>query len=79
MAGRMGARMQSDPTQRYRSYRCSRAGTSKEACRYYNGHAAHKLETAVLEYLGQFSDPHKVREFLNASEKTDTKKREGEL
>ena len=79
MAGRMGARMQSDPTQRYRSYRCSRAGTSKEACAYYNGHAANKLETVVLEYLGQFSDPKKVREFLSASEKTDTKRREAEL
>ena len=79
MAGRVGARKQSNPNERYRSYRCSRAGTSREACAFYNGHAANGLETAVLEYLGQFSDPKKVTEFLDASEQKDTKQHEAEL
>jgi hypothetical protein len=78
MAGRMGARKQSNPSERYRSYRCVRASTSKEACAFYNGHAADGLESAVLEYLGQFSDPKKVAEFLSTSKKTDTKQREAE-
>ena len=79
MAGRMGARKQSNPNERYRSYRCSRAGTSREACAFYNGHAADKLEKAVLGYLGQFSDPKKVRKLLHTSKLTDTKQREAEL
>ena len=79
LAGRMGARKQSNPDERYRSYRCARAGTSKESCAFANGHTANKLETAVLEYLGQFSDPKKVREFLNNAEQKDTKHRESEL
>ena len=77
MAGRMGAKKQNNPNERYRSYRCSRAGTSRESCAFYNGHAADKLETAVLGYLGQFSDPKKVRGFLNASERKDTAKASG--
>ena len=79
MAGRVGARKQSNANERYRSYRCSRAGTSRKACAFYNGHAANRLETAVLEYLGQFSDPKKVGEFLDASEQKDTKQHEAEL
>jgi len=79
MAGRAGARKQSNPDERYRSYRCSRAGTSREACGFYNGHAANRLEAAVLEYLGQFSDPKKVREFLRVTEQKGTKHHEAEL
>jgi hypothetical protein len=64
---------------RYAKYYCSRAQTSRERCAFYNGHTAAKLEAAVLEYLGQFSDPKKVRELLDASEKREVKRREAEL
>ncbi len=64
---------------RYRSYVCSNANKSRDVCAYYNGHAATKLEDAVLEYLGQFSDPKRVAELLNKAGKTDLKRRRSEL
>jgi hypothetical protein len=64
---------------RYAMYYCSRAQTSRERCSFYSGHTAAKLEEAVLEYLGQYSDPKKVRELLDASEKREIKRRETEL
>ena len=79
MAGRVGATKLSNPSERYRSYRCVRASTSKEACAFNNGHAADKLETAVLEYLSQFSDPTVVMEILQASEEKDMNQQEAEI
>ena len=38
-----------------------------------------KLEAAILEYLGQYSDPKKVRELLDASEKQEVRRRGAEL
>ena len=64
---------------RYAKYYCSRAQTSRERCAFYNGHTAAKLDEAVLEYLGQYSDPTKVRELLDATEKREIKRRETEL
>lgn len=63
----------------YRSYVCSNANKSRAACAYYNGHAAKKLETAVMEYLGEFSDPKRVAELLNETSKTDLKRKTTEL
>ena len=54
---------------RYPKYYCSRAQSSRARCAFYNGHAAPKLEAAILDYLAQYSDPTKVRELLDASEK----------
>lgn len=64
---------------RYRSYVCSNANKSRAACAFYNGHAARKLESAVLEYLGQFSDPNRVAELLNESGRTELKRKRSEL
>ena len=64
---------------RYAKYYCSRAQTSRARCTFYNGHTAAKLEGAILEHLGQYSDPKKVRELLDASEKREIKRREAEL
>ena len=47
-------------------YRCSQANTSRAWCAYPQGHEAGKIEEAVLEYLGQFNNPAKVREHLLA-------------
>ena len=63
----------------YRNYYCSRAMRSRGQCSVYNGHSAGKLEKAILEYLGEFSDPIKVRQYLAAAERQDTEKYEVEL
>jgi hypothetical protein len=52
---------------------------SRGLCSVYNGHSAAKLEKAILEYLGEFSDPIKVRQYLAAAERQDTEKYEVEL
>ena len=64
---------------RYTSYVCTRAVRAREACEYYNGHASKKLETAVLEYLGQFSDPKRVAELVSESSKSDLARSKREL
>jgi site-specific DNA recombinase len=63
----------------YRNYYCSKAMRSRGMCSVYNGHSAAKLEKAILEYLGEFSDPIRVREHLAAVEREDTEKYEVEL
>ena len=64
---------------RYRNYYCSRAMRSRGLCSLYNGHSAPKLEKAILEYLGQFSDPEKVREHLTAAERKELERYEVDL
>ena len=53
--------------------------TSRARCAYCNEHATAKLEAAILEHLGQYSDPKKVREVLDASEKQEVRRRAAEL
>jgi site-specific DNA recombinase len=76
MSGKVGA---SRKGRRYRNYYCSRAMHSRGLCPVYNGHSAPRLDTAVIEYLGQFSDPSKVREYLLASERKDLEQHESDL
>ena len=52
---------------------------SRELCSVYNGHSSPKLERAILEYLGQFSDPERVREHLAAAERKELDRCEAEL
>ncbi len=52
---------------------------SREQCAIYNGHSAPKLEKAILEYLGKFSDPQLVREYLAASDQKELEHRQTEL
>jgi site-specific DNA recombinase len=63
----------------YKNYYCLRATRSKELCSIYNGHAATKLENAIIKYLGEFSNPIKVREYLAIAERQDLEKYESEL
>lgn len=63
----------------YRNYYCSRATKSRGLCPVYNGHSVAKLENAILKYLGEFSNPNKVRQYLATAEKQDTEKYEVEL
>ena len=76
MSGKSGSAYKG---RRYTSYVCTRAARAREGCAFYNGHASKKLETAVLEYLGQFSDPKRVRELLSDSSKTELARMEREL
>jgi site-specific DNA recombinase len=76
MTGKVGS---SYNGKRYRNYYCSRAMRSRGLCSVYNGHSAAKLEDSILKYLGEFSDPNKVRQYLAASEKQDSERYEAEL
>ena len=51
----------------------------KAFCSHYNGHSVPKLEEAVLEYLGQFSDPELVKEHMAAASKKEFEGKEIEL
>jgi len=53
----------------YRNYYCGRTSKAKALCGVSNGHSATKLEKAVLDYLGQFSDPEKVRELVEQGQR----------
>lgn len=76
MSGKSGSAYKG---RRYTSYVCTRAVRSRESCAYYNGHASKKLEVTVLEYLGQFSNPKRVRELLSESSRTELKRKKSEL
>ena len=76
MAGKVAA---SHKEKQYRNYWCSRATKSRAMCAHYNGHSAPKLETAVLEYLGQFSDPETVKRHIEAADREEMSTRESEL
>ncbi|MCH8281350.1 MAG: recombinase family protein [Chloroflexi bacterium] len=76
MTGKAGAPYKG---KQYLNYRCSRSTKSRELCSFYNSHSAPKLERAVLEYLGQFSDPELVQAHLAAAEAQEIKTKESEL
>jgi len=76
MVGKAGG---SHKGRQYRNYYCSRALRSRALCSVYNGHSAPKLEKAILEYLGQFSDPQLVRKYLSAMDRKEFEKHEKEL
>ena len=76
MSGKAGS---SYKGRRYRSYVCVRATRARAECGYYNGHAAKKLETAVLDYLGQYSDPKLVKQLLSEDGASRLKDQESEL
>jgi hypothetical protein len=58
----------------YRNYYCFRATRSRGLCAVYIGDWANKLETAILKYLVEFSDPIKFRQYLAATERQETEK-----
>lgn len=76
MIGKTGA---SYKGKRYRNYYCSHAMRSRALCPVYNGHSAPRLDKAVLEYLGQFSDPQLVRDYLSAVDQKELARCEAEL
>lgn len=63
VVGKVGSKYKG---RQYRNYWCSNALRGRAKCGLYNGHSAPKLERAILEYLGQYSDPQRVRELLDA-------------
>jgi|GEM_PF-673904 len=61
-------------------YMCSsRRDKGLAWCDTPNRHRAERLEAAVLEYLGQYSDPDKVRELLQAQDTQADSRQEEEL
>ena len=63
----------------YRNYWCSRATRHRALRGHYNGHSTTKLESAVLEYLGQFSDPETVRGHIEAADRDELARKRSEL
>jgi DNA invertase Pin-like site-specific DNA recombinase len=76
MTGKTGSSYKGRP---YRSYLCVRAKKSKEDCTYSRGHNAKRIEPAVLEYLGQFSDPARVARLLKEAGAGELKRKKTEL
>jgi site-specific DNA recombinase len=60
-------------------YYCRNHKDAKVKCPYNNGHVAHRIEAAVLDFLGQYSDPVKVRELLASGDAKTDKRQEQEL
>ena len=55
-------------------YYCRSHKDAVARCPYSNSHTAHRLEAAVLEFLGQYDDPDKVWELLQVQDtQTDTR------
>lgn len=63
----------------YRSYQCVNAKKTRAKCAFHNSHSARKLEPAVLEYLGRFSDPKRVAALLDQSSPSNLKRIKKEL
>jgi site-specific DNA recombinase len=64
---------------RYSYYQCSRSRSSAAQCDVMKKHPKAKLEAAVLDYLGQFSDEEKVRELLAKEKPSERAMLEAEL
>ena len=60
-------------------YYCRNHKSANALCPYSNGHVAHKLEAAVLDYLGMYDDPDKVRELLQVQDTQTDGRQEQEL
>jgi len=76
MVGKVGSAWKG---KRYRNYYCSRAMRSKAQCSTYNGHSTQKLEEAVLEYLGRFSDPKLVKEHIESASRKELEQKQKEM
>ena len=63
----------------YRNNWCSRATKSRSLCATYNGHSVPKLKRAVLDYLGEFSDPGLVKGHLAIGQGKELEQKEAEL
>ena len=60
-------------------YYCRNHKSAKALCPYNNGHVAHRIEGAVLDFLGQYSDPAQVRELLASGDRRVEKRQNQEL
>ncbi len=76
MTGKTGAKYKGKS---YRSYQCVNAKKARALCAHHNSHVSTKLEPAVLEYLGRFSNPKRVAELLHVSGTADTDRKKKEL
>jgi len=63
----------------YNYYRCSWYKKARDFCSESMGHRQKSLEDAILEHLGQYSDPEMVMELLNAQGQETDNRDEAEL
>jgi site-specific DNA recombinase len=63
----------------YNYYLCAQSKKARALCAYSVYHRMEPLEAAILEYLGQYSDPDKVRELLQAQDTQADTRQEQEL
>ncbi len=64
---------------RLKYYKCANKLKASASCVESKAHRQEYLETAVLEYLGQYADPNIARELLEAQEQEVDTRAEGEL
>ncbi len=64
---------------RYKYYKCANRQMSRARCDEAVAHRREHLETAVLEYLGQYADPDLARELLATQEVETDNRAEGEI
>jgi putative component of toxin-antitoxin plasmid stabilization module len=64
---------------RYRYYLCTQHKMAAALCSVGARHRKERLEAAVLGFLGQFDDPDKVRELLQAQDTQADSRQEQEL
>ena len=60
-------------------YYCRNHKRTNALCLYNNGHGSHRLEAAVLDFLGRYDDPDKVRELLLVQDTEADSRQEQEL
>jgi hypothetical protein len=63
----------------YRYYVCCNRKTARALCELGGSHRKEALEKAILDHLGQYSDPDKVRELLQAQDTQTDSRQEQEL
>ena len=64
---------------KHRYYLCCNHKTAQARCELGGYHRKEALEAAILEYLGQYDDPDKVRELLQAQDTQADSRQEQEL
>ncbi|MBF8267425.1 MAG: Resolvase domain protein [Dehalococcoidia bacterium] len=66
--GHCGGAMTGQVKRGYNYYLCAQSKKARALCAYSVYHRKEPLEAAILEHLGQYSDPDKVRELLGAQD-----------
>jgi hypothetical protein len=77
--GHCGAAMSGENKGKHRYYTCTGRKMARELCSEGRNHRREALEEAILNHLGQYSDPDMVRELLEAQGQETDNRDEAEL